>query len=118
LKRSGRDEPKWVVIHMCMEAMIGISLCICLYLKVVQTVCFSYHLLCFLFNKTGNKRVEHVLPRSRGVGQTAQIMYTYVGKCKKNKIKFLKMNKLFEKQSQVLSCTLYASPYIQRMCES
>jgi hypothetical protein len=28
------------------------------------------------------------------------------------------MNKLFEKQSQVLSCTLYASPYIQRMCES
>jgi hypothetical protein len=26
VKMSGRDEPMWVVIHMCMEAMIGISL--------------------------------------------------------------------------------------------
>jgi hypothetical protein len=26
VKRSGRDEPMWVVIHMCMEAMLGISL--------------------------------------------------------------------------------------------
>jgi hypothetical protein len=27
VKRSGRDEPMWVVIHMCMEAALGISLC-------------------------------------------------------------------------------------------
>jgi hypothetical protein len=26
VKRSGRDEPIQVVIHMCMEAMLGISL--------------------------------------------------------------------------------------------
>jgi hypothetical protein len=26
VKRSGRDEPMWIVIHMCMEAMLGISL--------------------------------------------------------------------------------------------
>jgi hypothetical protein len=26
VKRSGRDEPIWVVIHKCMEAMLGISL--------------------------------------------------------------------------------------------
>jgi hypothetical protein len=26
VKRSGRDEPVWVIIHMCMEATIGISL--------------------------------------------------------------------------------------------
>jgi hypothetical protein len=26
VKRSGRDESIWVVIHMCMEAMLGISL--------------------------------------------------------------------------------------------
>jgi hypothetical protein len=26
VKRSGRDEPVWVTIHMCMEAMLGISL--------------------------------------------------------------------------------------------
>jgi hypothetical protein len=25
-KRSGRDEPMWVAIHKCMEAMLGISL--------------------------------------------------------------------------------------------
>jgi hypothetical protein len=24
-KRSGRDEPTWVAIHMCMEATLGIS---------------------------------------------------------------------------------------------
>jgi hypothetical protein len=26
VKRSGRDESIWVVIHFCMEAMLGISL--------------------------------------------------------------------------------------------
>jgi hypothetical protein len=25
MKRFGREEPVWVVIHMCMEAMLGIS---------------------------------------------------------------------------------------------
>jgi hypothetical protein len=25
VKKSGRDEPMWVTIHMCMEAMLGIS---------------------------------------------------------------------------------------------
>jgi hypothetical protein len=26
VKRSGRDETMWVVIYICMEAMLGISL--------------------------------------------------------------------------------------------
>jgi hypothetical protein len=26
VKRSGRDESAWVVTHLCMEAMLGISL--------------------------------------------------------------------------------------------
>jgi hypothetical protein len=26
VKRSDRDDPMWVAIHMCMEAMLGISL--------------------------------------------------------------------------------------------
>jgi hypothetical protein len=26
MKRSGRDESVWVVIHLCMETMLGISL--------------------------------------------------------------------------------------------
>jgi hypothetical protein len=55
LKRSGGDEPMWVVIHMCMEAMLGISLYSCLYLKLAKMLCFSYYLLCFLFYKIGQE---------------------------------------------------------------
>jgi hypothetical protein len=51
VKRSGRDEPAWVVLHMCMEAMLGISLYRYLYLKLAKKICLSYYLLCFLFNK-------------------------------------------------------------------
>jgi hypothetical protein len=32
VKRSGRDEPIWVVVHMCMETTQGISLYSYLYL--------------------------------------------------------------------------------------
>jgi hypothetical protein len=51
VKRSGRDEPVWVTIHKCMEAMLGISLYSFLYLKLAEMLCLSYYLLCFLFNK-------------------------------------------------------------------
>jgi hypothetical protein len=51
VKRSGRDEPVWVVINRCMETTLGISLCSCLYLKPAKMLCVSYYLLCFLFNK-------------------------------------------------------------------
>jgi hypothetical protein len=34
-----------------MEAMLGISLYSYLYLKLAKTLCLSYYLLCFLFNK-------------------------------------------------------------------
>jgi hypothetical protein len=34
VKRSGRDEPIWIVIYMCMEAMLGICLYSYLYLKI------------------------------------------------------------------------------------
>jgi hypothetical protein len=53
VKRSGRDEPVQAVIHMCMEAMLGIPLYSYLYLKVAKMLCLSYYLLCFLFNKIG-----------------------------------------------------------------
>jgi hypothetical protein len=55
VKRSGRDELMWVVIHRCMEAMLGISLYSFLYLKLAKTICLSYYLLCFFFNKIGEK---------------------------------------------------------------
>jgi hypothetical protein len=51
VKKSGRDEAMWVVIQMCMEEMLGISLYIDLYVKLTKTLCLSYCLLCFLFNK-------------------------------------------------------------------
>jgi hypothetical protein len=56
VKRSGRNEPVWVAIHKCMEAMLGISLYSCLYLKLAKTLCFSYYILCFLFNKIGEQK--------------------------------------------------------------
>jgi hypothetical protein len=41
----------WVAKHKYMEAMLGISLYSYLYLKLAKTLCLSYYLLCFLFNK-------------------------------------------------------------------
>jgi hypothetical protein len=55
VKRSGGDEPMWVVIHRWMEAMLGISLYSYLYLKLAKMLCLSYYLLCFLFNKIGEE---------------------------------------------------------------
>jgi hypothetical protein len=51
VKRSGGDEPMWVVIHKCMEANLGISLYSYLYLKLTKMLHLSYYPLCFLFNK-------------------------------------------------------------------
>jgi hypothetical protein len=51
VKRLDRNEPIRVVIHMCMEAMLGISRYSHLYLKLGKMLCLSYYLLCFLFNK-------------------------------------------------------------------
>jgi hypothetical protein len=43
----------WVVIHMCMEATLRISLYNYLYFKLAETPCFSYYLFCFFFYKIG-----------------------------------------------------------------
>jgi hypothetical protein len=51
MKRSGRDESVWVVIYLCMEAMLGISLYSYPYVKLAKTLCLSYYCLCLLFNK-------------------------------------------------------------------
>jgi hypothetical protein len=41
VKRSGRNEPMWVEIHMCMEAMLGIPLYSYPYLKLAK-LCLYY----------------------------------------------------------------------------
>jgi hypothetical protein len=87
----------WVAIQMCIEAMLGITLYSYLYPKIPKTLCFSYHLLYFLFNKireedrkssagSGGFGWEEV------VGEVAQKMYTHVSKCKNDKIKREKIN--------------------------
>jgi hypothetical protein len=50
VKRSGRDEPMWVAIHMCTEAMQGISLYSYLYLELAKFVSFLFSLM-FSLNK-------------------------------------------------------------------
>jgi hypothetical protein len=90
VKRSGRDEPMWVVIYMGMEAMLGLSLYIYLYLKVAKMLCFSYYLLCFLFNKIVEQEGRTCSEVARKVAQT---MYTNVSKCKNDKIKKKKKRK-------------------------
>jgi hypothetical protein len=89
MKRSGRDEPIWVVTHICMEATQRISLYSYPCLKLAKMLCFSYYLLCFSSTKSENKRTEQVLLRGSKVGSglVAQVMHTHVSKCKNNKIK-------------------------------
>jgi hypothetical protein len=90
VKRSGRDEPIWVVIHMCMEAMLGISLYSYPCLKQAKTLCPSYYCLCLLFNKIGELgRTGSAWKRGvwgeEGEGgeqgrEMAQIMYAHMNK--------------------------------------
>jgi hypothetical protein len=69
VKRSGRDERIWVVIHMCMEAMLGISLYIYLFLKLQKPYVFVIIFYVFSSTKLENKRAEQVMPRRcRGGG--------------------------------------------------
>jgi hypothetical protein len=68
MKKSGRDEPVWVVIHMCMETTQGISLYSYLYVKLAKMLCFYYLLFFFLLQKSENKRAELVLPGGEGGG--------------------------------------------------
>jgi hypothetical protein len=81
VKRSGRDEPVWVVIRMCMEAMLGISLYSYPYLKLAKMLCPSYYCLCVLFNKIGEEGRTGSAWKRKGLGgEMAQTMYTHMNK--------------------------------------
>jgi hypothetical protein len=54
VKKSGSNESVRVVKHLCLEAMLGISLYSYPYLNQ-QKCCLSYYCLCLLFNKIGEK---------------------------------------------------------------
>jgi hypothetical protein len=68
VKRSGRDEPVWVVIHMCREATLGISLYRYPYLKLAKHYVFLI-LNGFSSTKSENKRAEQVLWKGGGRGK-------------------------------------------------
>jgi hypothetical protein len=69
-----------------MVTTLGISLYSFLYLKLAKTLCFSYYLLCFIFNKV---REQEGGTCSAGSGrEVAQIMYTHISKCKNDEIKY------------------------------
>jgi hypothetical protein len=63
-----RVEPMWVVIHMCMEATLGISVYSYLYLKLAKMLCLSYYLLCFLFNKIREQKGRTGSAQKWGLG--------------------------------------------------
>jgi hypothetical protein len=73
----------WVAIHMCMEAMLGISQ----YSKNAMSFILS---LMFPFQQNWRTRGQNRFCPDVGfwwVGAVAQIMYTHASKCKNNKIK-------------------------------
>jgi hypothetical protein len=61
VKRSGRDDSIQVVIHMYMEAMLGISLCSYPHVKLAKTLVF---ITTYVFSSTKFQ----VLPESKGMG--------------------------------------------------
>jgi hypothetical protein len=74
-----------------MEATLGISLYSYPSLKLAKTLCLSYYLLCFLFNKVGDQEDGTVSAWKVGGAReetVAQIMCTHVNKCKSDQIKF------------------------------
>jgi hypothetical protein len=92
VKRSVRDESMWVVTHMCMEAMLGISLYSYLYLKLAKTLHLSSYFLCFLFNKIGEEgktgsawsEAGRGEGNRRAGGKIAETIYTHMNKCINN----------------------------------
>jgi hypothetical protein len=93
VKRSGRDEPIWVVIHTCIEAMLVVSLHSYLYPKLAKMPCFSFYLTCFFLQRNQRTRGQNRFCLEVGGGEGAQTMYTHVSKCK-NDFKKLKINKI------------------------
>jgi hypothetical protein len=92
-KKSGRDEPTWALIHMYMEAVLGICQYSYLYLKLAKRYVFL--IISYVFSSTKLDTWGHNRFCSEtgwGGSEVAQAMYTHVGKCK---IKTKKEKKLY-----------------------
>jgi hypothetical protein len=72
VKRSGRDETIWVLIHLYMEAVLGISLCSYPYLKLAKTLCHSYYPLIFSLQQNWRKEQNAFFLEGKGVGEQTE----------------------------------------------
>jgi hypothetical protein len=81
VKRSGRDEPMWVAIHMCTEAMLRISLYSYPYLKLAKVLCLFLLFVMFSLQKIGENGGTGSAWRLGVEGvEVAKTMYTHVSK--------------------------------------
>jgi hypothetical protein len=72
LNKSGRDESIWVVIHLCVEAMIGISLYRYPYHKLEKSAMSFLLLLMSSLQQKLEKRAEQIMPGSDRVVEGKQ----------------------------------------------
>jgi hypothetical protein len=68
MKKCGRDEPIWIVIHMRVEATLGISLYSCLYLKLAKNAMFFLLSLMFSLQQNQRTRGQNRICRKWGGG--------------------------------------------------
>jgi hypothetical protein len=88
VKRSGRDEPVWIVIHIRMETTQGISLYSYLYLKLAKNALFLFlSFMFFLLQSQRTRGQNRFCPEVGEAEKVAQIMHTHLSKCKNDKIK-------------------------------
>jgi hypothetical protein len=78
VKRSGRDEPVWVVIHKCMEATLGLSLYSYLFQSSKNAISF---LLSLMFSLQQSWRKSEQNRFCIEAGCVGREMYTCVIKC-------------------------------------
>jgi hypothetical protein len=67
VKRSGRNESIRVVMHLCMKAMLGISLYNYPYLNKQNH--FVFLIIANIFSKKWDESAKQVLPGSQGGGR-------------------------------------------------
>jgi hypothetical protein len=77
VKRSGRDEPIQVIIHLYMEAMLGISLYSYPYLKLAKILSFLLSLMFSLQQNQNTGGWNRFYPEAgRGQGGGPSNVYT------------------------------------------
>jgi hypothetical protein len=88
VKRSGRDEQMWFAVHMCMEAMLAISLySLLVYPKLGKHYVFLIISYVLYSTKLENKEGNTGSALKWGEVELAQTMYIHVSKYENNKMK-------------------------------